>query len=121
MMTPYHFSSPHPPDRETQESTSVPRNRAAPQQVRLSGTVQRSQRQHPRRWHLVFPHYRWPRWSGYVAAVLGVALTTGAISLISQAVHLSNISLLYLFVILWLATAFGRGPALVASVVAFLS
>jgi two-component system sensor histidine kinase KdpD len=53
--------------------------------------------------------------------VLGVTLTTGAISLISQTIHLANISLLYLFVVLWLATAFGRVPALLASVLAFLS
>jgi two-component system sensor histidine kinase KdpD len=70
---------------------------------------------------LLVPEYRWPAWSGYGAAVLGVALATGAIHLINQAVHLANISLLYLLVVLWLATAFGRGPALLASMLAFLA
>jgi two-component system sensor histidine kinase KdpD len=43
------------------------------------------------------------------------------IALIEQVVHLSNISLVYLPVILWLATAFGWGPAFLASLLAFLA
>jgi two-component system sensor histidine kinase KdpD len=69
----------------------------------------------------LFPELHLPWWSGYVAAVLGVALASGAIGLINQQVHLANISLLYLLVVLWLSTAFGRGPALLASVLAFLA
>jgi two-component system sensor histidine kinase KdpD len=69
----------------------------------------------------LFPELRLPWWSGYVAAILGVALASGAIRFINQQVHLSNISLVYLLVILGLATAFGRGPALLASVLAFLA
>ncbi len=68
----------------------------------------------------LFPPARIPGWKGYVAAVLGVALASGVIDLIGQFIHIGNISLIYLPVVLWLATAFGRGPALLASVLAFL-
>ncbi len=68
----------------------------------------------------LFPAARRPGWKGYMAAVLGVALVSGSIALIQLFVHISNISLLYLLVVLWLATVFGRGPALLASVLAFL-
>ena len=68
----------------------------------------------------LFPTARRPGWKGYVAAVLGVALVSGCIAVIQQFVHIANISLLYLLVVLWLATVFGRGPALLASVLAFL-
>ncbi len=69
----------------------------------------------------LFPASRIPGWKGYGAAVLGIALASGIIALIQQAVHIANISLVYLLVVLWLATAFGWGPAFVASVLAFLS
>lgn len=68
----------------------------------------------------LFPTARRPGWKGYVAAVLGVALVSGCIAVIQQFAHIANISLLYLLVVLWLATVFGRGPALLASVLAFL-
>lgn len=68
----------------------------------------------------LFPAARRPGWKGYVAALLGVALVSGSIALIQLFVHISNISLLYLLVVLWLATVFGRGPALLAAVLAFL-
>src|SRR5689334_12027433 len=69
----------------------------------------------------LFPASRLPGWKGYAAAVLGVSLASGIIALVQQFVHISNISLLYLPVILWLATAFGWGPAFLASVLAFLA
>ncbi len=68
----------------------------------------------------LFPPSRVPGWKGYVAAVLGVALASGMIELIQRFIHIGNISLIYLPVVLWLATVFGRGPALLASVLAFL-
>ena len=68
-----------------------------------------------------FPASRLPGWKGYAAAVLGVVVATGVIALIQQAVHIANISLVYLLIILWLATAFGWGPAFLASVLAFLA
>jgi two-component system sensor histidine kinase KdpD len=69
----------------------------------------------------LFPASRIPGWKGYAAAVCGVALASGAIALIQHIAHISNISLVYLLVVLWLATAFGWGPAFLASVLAFLS
>lgn len=68
-----------------------------------------------------FPASRLPGWKGYAAAVLGVALASGVIALVQQAVHIANISLIYLLVVLWLATAFGWGPAFLASLLAFLA
>ncbi|HEV2235073.1 MAG TPA: DUF4118 domain-containing protein, partial [Ktedonobacterales bacterium] len=58
---------------------------------------------------------------GYLAAVGGVALATGLIGLIPRVAHISNISLLYLIVVLWLAATFGRGPAIAASILAFFT
>lgn len=57
----------------------------------------------------------------YGAAVVGVALASFCIALIMSRVHIENISLLYLLVVLWLASKFGRGPAVLASVLAFLA
>jgi two-component system sensor histidine kinase KdpD len=54
-------------------------------------------------------------------AVLGVAVASALIALIEHVVRFSNISLLYLLVVLWLATRYGRGPAIAASVLAFLA
>jgi two-component system sensor histidine kinase KdpD len=58
---------------------------------------------------------------GYAAAVLGVAVISLLIGLIHRFIQVSNISLLYLFVVLWLARQFGRWPAVLASVLAFLA
>src|SRR5262249_17439561 len=68
-----------------------------------------------------FPASRLPGWKGYVAALVGVALASLLIGLIEQVVHIANISLIYLPVVLWLATAFGWAPAFLASVLAFLT
>jgi two-component system sensor histidine kinase KdpD len=46
---------------------------------------------------------------------------SGLIALIQHFVRFSNISLLYLLVVLALAAIFGRGPAILASVLAFLA
>jgi two-component system sensor histidine kinase KdpD len=58
---------------------------------------------------------------GYGAAVAGVALTTTCIGLIKTSVQVENLSLAYLLIVLWLAVRFGRGPAVLASLLAFLS
>lgn len=60
-------------------------------------------------------------WRGYAAAALGVALATGVIALVGTWARIENISLLYLPVVLWLAARYGRGPAIAASVLAFLA
>ena len=61
------------------------------------------------------------RWLGYVAALAAVALVSGFIGLVLRQVNLANISMLYLMAVLAIAVAFGRGPAVFASVVAFLT
>ena len=58
---------------------------------------------------------------GYLAAVLGVALASVFIGVVQTRVHVNNISLVYLLVVLWLAAAFGRGPAIAASFLSFLA
>jgi two-component system sensor histidine kinase KdpD len=58
---------------------------------------------------------------GTAAAALGVAVATLCIGSITRVVHVANISLLYLLVVLWLAAVYGRGPALLASALAFLA
>ncbi len=58
---------------------------------------------------------------GYASAVAGVALASGCIGVILRFVRFSNISLLYLLVVLWLAAVFGRGPAIAASILSFVA
>ncbi len=54
----------------------------------------------------------------YGAGVVGVALVTAAVGVAQGTLHVGNLSLLYLLVVLWLAATFGRGPAVLASVLA---
>jgi two-component system sensor histidine kinase KdpD len=61
------------------------------------------------------------RWLGYVTALAAVALVSGFIGLVLRQVNLANISMLYLMAVLAVAVAYGRGPAIFASVVAFLT
>ncbi len=58
---------------------------------------------------------------GYLLAPVGVAIATVAIGLTESFARISDVSLLYLPVVLWLAMRYGRGPAILASVLAFLS
>jgi two-component system sensor histidine kinase KdpD len=58
---------------------------------------------------------------GYIAAVVGVAVASLLIALVQTQAHIGNISLLYLLPVLWLAAVYGRGPAILASVLAFLA
>src|SRR5579863_10207199 len=61
-------------------------------------------------------------WPGYVAAVLGVALISVVIGLILRAhAQIANISMLYLLPVLALAVFFGRGPAVLASILSFVA
>lgn len=61
------------------------------------------------------------RGPGYGAAVLGVALMTALIHAIPGAAHIANISMLYLLVVIGTAVGFGSRPAVVASLLAFLT
>ncbi len=58
---------------------------------------------------------------GYVESLLGIAVASLFIALVNQFVQIDNISLVYLLVVLYLATRFGRTPAILASVLAFLA
>jgi two-component system, OmpR family, sensor histidine kinase KdpD len=60
-------------------------------------------------------------WAGYVAALAAVAVVSLAIGGILGRAHIANISILYLLAVLAAAIAFGRGPAVLASVAAFLT
>src|SRR3954452_18804504 len=60
-------------------------------------------------------------WIGYAAAVAGVALVSAAIGAILPVARIANASMLYLLLVLAVATAFGSGPAVLASVLAFLA
>ncbi len=62
-----------------------------------------------------------PSWTAYVIAAMGVGVASGVIGLILHVVSFGNISLLYLLVVLWLAARYGRGPAILASVLAFVA
>ncbi len=57
---------------------------------------------------------------GYVASLGAVLVASVLIALIETRWHLANISMLYLTAVLATATWFGRGPAVLASVAAFL-
>jgi two-component system, OmpR family, sensor histidine kinase KdpD len=59
------------------------------------------------------------RW-GYVAALLAVATVTGVIAIVIGRTHLANISMLYLIAVIALAVRYGLGPAILASVSAFV-
>src|SRR5438067_3337932 len=61
------------------------------------------------------------RWFGYATALLAVALVSGLIGLVLGRVSIPNVSMLYLIAVLATAIAFGRGPAILASVAAFLT
>ncbi len=61
------------------------------------------------------------RWLGYVAALGAVALVSGFIGLVLRQVNLANASMLYLMAVLATAVAYGRGPAVFPSVVAFVT
>jgi len=57
----------------------------------------------------------------HVAALAAVAVVTAAIGAIEARGHIASISMLYLIVVLASATLAGRGPAITASLAAFLS
>lgn len=58
---------------------------------------------------------------GYLESILGIALATLFIALANRFVVIGNISLVYLLVVLYIATRYGRAPAILASVLAFLA
>ncbi|MCJ7510594.1 MAG: DUF4118 domain-containing protein [Dehalococcoidia bacterium] len=61
------------------------------------------------------------RAAGYVVALGLTAVVTGAIWAIEQIADVANISMLYLLAVMASAIAFGSGPAIAASIAAFLA
>jgi two-component system sensor histidine kinase KdpD len=59
-------------------------------------------------------------WVGYAAALGSVTAVSLFIGFILWQVNIANISMLYLLAVMATAVAFGRGPAIFASVLAFL-
>lgn len=59
--------------------------------------------------------------AGYGAGLACVALMSGLIGLLLSYFHIANLSILYLIPVLATAVAFGRGPAVLASVISFLT
>ena len=56
----------------------------------------------------------------YVVALIGVVAITFAIALLTSSANVPGLSAIYLLLVLWLAARWGRGPAVVASIAAFL-
>jgi two-component system, OmpR family, sensor histidine kinase KdpD len=84
-------------------------------------TRQWSRKTSQRLWATHFWHISREDLAGYGYALLGIATATLVGVLVERIVHISNISLLYLLVVLALAAWVGRGPALVASALAFFA
>jgi two-component system sensor histidine kinase KdpD len=59
--------------------------------------------------------------AAFLAVVVGVAAMTGLIYLLGGAGHIVNISMLYLLVVIGAALRYGSGPAVLASILAFLA
>lgn len=60
-------------------------------------------------------------WVGYLVALASVALVSVVIGVALRGTHFANISMLYLIAVLAIATLFGSGPAIFASLIAFLT
>src|SRR5579859_5338756 len=63
----------------------------------------------------------WTRWSGYLFAVVTIAITTTVVALLMGRARLGNASTIYAIPVLATAALYGRGPALAASAAAFLA
>ncbi len=61
------------------------------------------------------------RWGGYAAALVAVAAATAVLGGVSARVAIPTGSALYLLVVLGIASAYGRGPAVAAALAAFLA
>jgi len=56
-------------------------------------------------------------WFGYAAALTGIALVSGILKLFGEHINPTTVALAFLLIILFVATAWGSRPAIVASVV----
>ncbi|HEY1456006.1 MAG TPA: DUF4118 domain-containing protein, partial [Candidatus Dormibacteraeota bacterium] len=62
----------------------------------------------------------WRRAGPYALSIGGVVLITAAMGLVETRASVSGLSAVYLLLVLWLGTRWGRGPAVAGSVAAFL-
>lgn len=56
-------------------------------------------------------------WAGYAASLISIALVTGVLKLFGEHINPTTVALAFLLIILFVATAWGSRPAIVASVV----
>src|SRR5216684_3149111 len=63
----------------------------------------------------VWPEFLRKFWVGYAAAVLGIAAVTGVLKLFGERINPTTVALAMLLVILFVATAWGSRPAVLAS------
>lgn len=54
-------------------------------------------------------------WFGYGAAIIGIAAATALLKLFGEGINPTTVALVFLLLILFVATAWGSGPAIVAS------
>ena len=64
----------------------------------------------------------WPKifnqtWFGYGAAIVAIAATTGFLKLLGEHINPTTVALAFLLIILFVATAWGSRPAIIASIV----
>ena len=57
-------------------------------------------------------------WSGYAAAILGVAAATGILKLFGTHINPTTVALAFLLLVLFVATGWGSRPAVIASLIA---
>lgn len=57
----------------------------------------------------------------YVMAIAGVSVLTAAMAALTAHAQVANLSMVYLLLVLWLASRYGRWPAVTASIFAFLA
>jgi two-component system sensor histidine kinase KdpD len=55
------------------------------------------------------------RWFGFVVAMVSIAAATGALKLLGDPINPTTVALAFLLLVLFVATAWGSGPAIVAS------
>jgi two-component system sensor histidine kinase KdpD len=56
-------------------------------------------------------------WFGYAAALIGIAAVSGTLKLFGEHINATTVALAFLLIILFVATAWGSRPAIVASIV----
>jgi K+-sensing histidine kinase KdpD len=61
------------------------------------------------------------KWFGFVVAIISIAAATGVLKLLGDPINPTTVALAFLLLILFVATAWGSGPAIVASLLGVVS